>query len=203
MLRWAGIEFRENYIALDQPGYGKGEIAEVKRVSPSGTVPALHVNNLMIGDSLAIAEWAAEQNAGLWPSDPAIRALARSVSCEMHSSFNGLRRDLGMNIMRRCPNQQWPADTQRDLARVSEVWNTCRTLYQQDGPWLFGQRSIADAFYAPVVTRLRTYSVPVDEVCQAYMNELLNDADYLEWESECVSDVWDQSGFSVIDGLYR
>ena len=203
ILRWAGIEFKENYIPLDQPGYGKAEIAEVKSVSPSGTVPALNADGLVVWDSLAIAEWAAEQAPDLWPSEPAIRAEARSVSCEMHSSFAGVRRDMGMNIKRRCDNQNWPEDTQRELRRLFEIWNGCRDRYESIGPWLLGERSIADAFYTPVATRMRTYSVPLDDQCQGYVDTLLNDSDFLAWEKDCVTDVWDQSGMSVIDGLYR
>ncbi|MEM8497940.1 MAG: glutathione S-transferase family protein [Pseudomonadota bacterium] len=203
ILRWAGIEFEENYIPLDQPGYGKAEIAEVKSVSPSGTVPALNTNGLVIWDSLAIAEWAAEMDPSLWPSDVAVRAEARAVTCEMHSSFAGLRRDLGMNIKRRCDNQKWPDDTQRDLRRLFEIWSLCRSRYESIGPWLLGERSIADAFYAPVATRMRTYSVPMDDQSQSYVETLLNDSDFLQWEKDCVTDVWDQSGLSIIDGLYR
>lgn len=203
VLRWAAIDFTEHYIPLDQPGYGSGEIAEVKTVSPSGHVPALHIDDLVIWDTLAISEWAAEQVPSLWPKNAAVRAQARSATAEMHSGFSALRRDLGMNIKRRCANQHWPEDTARDLRRMFELWNDCRQQHEAHGPWLFGVRSIADAFFTPVATRLRTYSVPVDDVGQRYVDTLLNNADFLAWEKECVTDVWDQSGFSVIDGLYR
>ncbi|MEL7448604.1 MAG: glutathione S-transferase family protein [Pseudomonadota bacterium] len=202
VLRWAGLEFAEHFIPLDQPGYGTGEIVEVKQVSPSGTVPALHVNDLVIWDSLAIAEWAAEQVPSLWPQDPAVRAQARSVTAEMHSGFGGIRRDQAMNIKRRCPGQEWPEDTARDLSRMADLWNECRARHGSRGPWLFGERCIADAFFTPVATRFRTYSVPLDEVCQRYVETLLGDADFLAWEAECVTDVWDKPGFPVIDGLY-
>ncbi len=203
VLKWGQIEFEENYIPLDQPGYGLGEIAGVKSVSPSGRVPALHVGDLVIWDTLAISEWAAEQTPGLWPSDSSIRARARSATAEMHSGFTGIRRDLPMNIQRRCPNQAWPEDTARDFKRLFELWSECREQYAADGPWLFGRRSIADAFYAPVATRVRTYSVPLNSICQQYVETLLNDDDFASWEKDCTTDVWDQSGYSVIDGLYR
>ncbi len=202
-LKWGDVPFVENYIPLDQPGYGTGGIAQVKAVSPTGFVPVLHVDDLVIWDTLAICEWAAEQSPSLWPEDPAIRAQARSATAEMHSGFGGIRRDLGMNIQRRCASQDWPQDTRRDLSRLFELWNDCRQQHQQLGPWLFGTRSIADAFFAPVATRMRTYSVQMDEVCQQYTKTVLSDAAFLEWEQACVTDVWDQSGFSVIDGLYR
>jgi glutathione S-transferase len=203
VLKWAGISFTEHYIPLDQPGYGEQGIAQVKAVSPNGQVPALHVNGLVIWDTLAISEWAVERVPPLWPADPEIRALARSVTAEMHSGFAAIRRDLAMNIKRRCAGQDWPDDTRRNLARLFELWTDCRACHGRDGQWLFGPRSIADAFFAPVATRMRTYAVPLDAVCQRYVDTLLGDRDFLEWEADCVTDVWDQSGCSVIDGLYR
>lgn len=108
-----------------------------------------------------------------------------------------------MNIQRRCANQQWPEDTLRNLKRLTELWTECRKRYAPEGDFLFGERSIADAFYIPIATRMRTYSIPLDETCQHYVDTVLNDADFLSWEKECVTGVWDQSGYSVIDGLYR
>ncbi|MGB5345351.1 MAG: glutathione S-transferase family protein [Woeseia sp.] len=203
VLRWAGIEFREVYIPLDQPGYGVGQIAQVKAVSPGGTVPVLHVDSLVIWDTLAISEWAAEQVPSIWPKDAATRARARSATAEMHSGFTGIRRDLPMNIKRRCPRQDWPEDTARNLQRLFELWNDCRDQYGSVGPWLFGERSIADAFYTPIATRLRSYSVALDAASQRYVDTLLRDADFLAWEQACETDVWDQPGYPVIDGLYR
>lgn len=204
-LRWGGIAFQERIIRLDQPGYGKQQIAEVKAVSPNGTVPALDVNGLTLWDSLAIAEWAAEQ-AGpgvLWPADPALRAQARSASCEMHSGFSAVRRDLSMNIHRRLETQpEWPDDTRANLARIEELWTTLRERNAALGPYLFGQRSIADAFFTPVATRLRTYAVPMSATATAYRDTLLADPDFLAWEADAIPNSWDASGYSVIDGLY-
>lgn len=115
-------------IPLGGDGYGVGMMPSIRAVSPSGHVPVLHVGDLRIWDSLAICEWAAEQRpeAGLWPKDPAIRAVCRSVVSEMHSGFAALRRDLPMNIRRRTSAKAWPEDTQRDIARVKELWKTLR-----------------------------------------------------------------------------
>lgn len=110
---------------------------------------------------------------------------------------------MAMNIQRRCEQQNWPEDTQRNLTRLFELWRACRAKYAADGPWLFGERSIADAFYAPVVTRLRTYSVPLDDVCQYYSDTVLGDSDFQAWEKDSTTGVWDESGFSIIDNLYR
>jgi glutathione S-transferase len=204
-LRWAGIPFEERIIRLDQPGYGKQLIAEVKAVSPNGTVPALETGGMTVWDSLAIAEWAAEQAEPgvLWPTDPTLRAQARSAACEMHSGFAALRRDLSMNIHRRLKTQpDWPDDTRANLARIEELWTTLRQHNAGLGPYLFGQRSIADAFFAPVATRLRTYAVPMSATATAYCDTLLSDPDFLAWEAEAIPNSWDALGYSVIDGLY-
>ncbi len=205
-LHWAGIPFEEREVRLDQPGYGLQQIADVKAVAPNGTVPALHADGLVIWDSLAIAEWAAEQ-AGpgvLWPEDPALRAQARAAACEMHAGFGAVRRDLSMNIHRRMQRApDWPDDTRRQLARIDELWSSLREKHAHLGPWLFGTRSIADAFFTPVATRLRTYAVGASDAATAYRDTLLADPDFLAWEAESVGDSWDASGYSVIDGLYR
>lgn len=204
-LRWAGIPFEERILRLDQPGYGMQQIAEVKAVSPNGTVPALETGGTTIWDSLAIAEWAAE-HAGpgeLWPIDPALRAQARSAACEMHSGFSAVRRDLSMNIHRRLEKQpDWPDDTRANLARIEELWTTLRERNAALGPHLFGRRSIADAFFTPIATRLRTYSVAMSETATAYRDTLLADPDFMAWEADAIPNSWDASGYSVIDGLY-
>jgi len=203
-LRWGGIAFTENLVRLDAPGYGAGQIAAVRAVSPSGTVPALQVGALTVWDSLAIAEWAAEQVAPgvLWPAEPERRAVARAATAEMHSGFAAVRRDLSMNIHRRNTAPPWPADTQRGLQRIIELWSGLRAEYGRHGPWLVGTRSIADAFFTPVATRLRTYGVALTGEAQAYQQRLLADADFREWEAESVPNSWDVSGYSVIDRLY-
>ena len=204
-LRWGGIPFEERIIRLDQPGYGQQQIAEVKAVSPNGTVPALDADGVTIWDSLAIAEWAAEQ-AGpgeLWPIDPVLRSQARSAACEMHSGFSAVRRDLSMNIHRRLDAPpDWPDDTRANLARIEAMWSGLRERYGHLGPHLFGQRSIADAFFTPVATRLRTYAVPLSQSASAYCDTLLADPDFRAWEADAIPNSWDASGFSVIDGLY-
>jgi glutathione S-transferase len=190
-------------LRLDRPGYGRQEIAEIKAVSPNGTVPALDANGTTIWDSLAIAEWAAEQVAPgvLWPEDPTLRAQARSAACEMHSGFAAMRRDLSMNIHRRLDAQpDWPDDTRRALARIDELWRGLRERHAHLGPWLFGRRCIADAFFAPVATRLRTYAVPVSALATAYRDTLLSDPDFLAWEADAAADRWDASGTATCDG---
>jgi glutathione S-transferase len=184
-LKWGGIPFQENLIALGGEGYGRSGIKEVRAVSPSGRVPALHVGDVVIHESLAICEWGAEQSPTLWPSDPLTRAQARAASCEMHAGFAALRRDMSCNVRRRLERQpEWPQDTRADLVRLFELWSGLRARYGGDGQFLFGPRSIADAMFAPVCTRLRTYAVSAPDVAQSYCAAIFADPAFQEWERE-------------------
>jgi glutathione S-transferase len=198
-LRWAGIEFDETQISLAQAGYGKEGIAEVAAVSPNRRVPAVHVEGHVIWDSLAIIEWAAEArpDANLWPKDWRKRALARSAVCEMHSGFPDLRNDLPTNINRRCQVQSWSEATQRDINRIIEIWTQLRYGNEGLGPWLCGERGIVDAFFAPVMTRFRTYGVKIPAEHQCTVESVFSDPDFLQWEARPVTD-----GFAFIDDLY-
>lgn len=203
VLRWAGVKFDEVEVDLAQPGYGQAQISGVKAVSPNGLVPALHVDGTVIWDTLAIAEWVAEQVPALWPRDAMARAQARAATAEMHSGFTAIRRDMSMNILRRWTAPALATDTQANLDRLFELWRDCRSKHGADGPWLFGERSIADAFYLPIATRLRTYGIALDPICQVWCDTALADTDFLHWESLCVPESWDRPGYAVIDGLYR
>jgi glutathione S-transferase len=188
VLRWGGLPFEERLVRLGGEGYGRSQIPELRALSPSGRVPVLELGELRIWDSLAIAEWAAEQRPTLWPAHPAARALARSACAEMHSGFSALRRDLSMNIRRRCRVGAWPADTAQDLERLGELLE--QLLRQSGGPWLLGERSIADAFYAPVATRLRTYGVDTAPTIEAWSEELHRDPDMAEWVRAAHAEPW-------------
>lgn len=201
-MRWSDIQFTERELDLAQPGYGEQRIGELQAINPAGMVPALIVDGVTIWDSLAIAEWAAERSPGLWPADPVARAVARSVSAEMHSGFAAIRRDLSMNIHRRCKAYDLPADTLWAIERVQSVWRECRARFGTGGSWLFGERSIADAFYIPVATRFRTYGIALDPVSQAWSDHALSDPDFLEWEDAAVPASWDRPGYPMIDGLF-
>jgi len=189
-LSWAEIAFTESVIELDQPGYGSNQIAAVLAVSPTGKVPALRVDGQIIYDSLAISEWAAENTraAPLLPADSVQRARVRSAVCEMHSGFAALRRDLTMNIRRRCKAYGLPPETLSDIARVDQLFVEARREHAAQGPYLFGARSLADAFYAPVATRFRTYAIALSSEAQAYCDVLLNDAAFLLWEQRVLAE---------------
>lgn len=200
-LRWAGIAFEERVIPLDGPGYGKAKIPEIVAISPSGRVPALSVDGVTVYDSLAICEWANERapHAHLWPADPLIRAQARSAAAEMHSGFAALRRDLSMNIRRRMERApEFPEDTRADLDHLFDVWRA--VLARFEGPFLFGQRSIVDAMYAPVATRLRTYAVQAPPDAQAYCAAIFSDSAFQEWERGALSETWT---IAKAEELYR
>lgn len=171
LLAHAGLPFAEVLVRIRQPD-SKARILEH---SPSGKVPLLKHGDLRIWDSLAIAEYVAElaPAAGLWPADAAARAVARAVSAEMHSGFVALRTSMPMDLRNRFPGQGRTPETLADIARIQEIWRTCRETYGAGGPFLFGAFTIADAMYAPVVTRFETYGVDLDPVCRAYADAVL------------------------------
>lgn len=165
-LKHLGVPFEEVMIPL----YVDGSKDTILRQSPSGKVPALHHQGRTIWESLAIGEYLAEQfpAAKLWPEDPGARAFARSVSNEMHAGFGALRLELSMNLRRIIPGRRFSADALTQVDRVEEIWRDCRARYGNGGPLLFGHFTIADAMYAPVVARFRTYEISLDPVCAAY-----------------------------------
>jgi glutathione S-transferase len=189
-LRWAGLPFVEQVIPLGGEGYGRSEIPAIRAISPSGRVPALHVDGVVIYDSLAIAAWAGEREPRLWPENPATRARAWSAVAEMHSGFAAVRRDLSMNIRRRTQvsRSALPADTRADLDRLDHLLGGLRREF--GGPWLFGARSIADAFYAPIATRLRTYGVAREAEVDAWMSTVFADSDFRAWEAAAEGEIW-------------
>jgi glutathione S-transferase len=198
VLTWAGIPFETRAVALGGEGYGKGLTPSVLAVSPSGRVPALHLEDGVVWDSLAISEWAAENApaARLWPQDPTARAVCRAATCEMHSGFDALRRELPCNLRRRAeprvPARESGEDVQRDLARLGVLWEELRTRFGGGGPYLFGATpTIADAFYAPVATRLRTYGVMLrNPRAKEYASAILADPAFLSWEREALAETW-------------
>ena len=165
-LSHAGAKFETIVILLDQPET-KGEIAAV---NPAGRVPVLHDGELVIWDSLAICEYAHELFGNLWPADRVARARARSISAEMHSGFAALRRDMPMDIVAKKPGVGHTQGALADAARIQDIWR--EALDRSGGPFLFGGFSIADAMFAPVTTRFRTYGVAIDAQLQAYSDAI-------------------------------
>jgi len=171
LMRQAGIPFEEKRLALRTDSFRE----EIRRYSPSGKVPALVDDGVVIWESLAICEYVAERypDKKLWPADPTARAVARAVSSEMHAGFAQLRTHMSMNCRRRWPGKGRAPGVQEDIDRVAAIWATCRGEFGGDGPFLFGEFCIADAMFAPVVFRFETYVVPLDSVCRAYADSIL------------------------------
>lgn len=180
--RAAGVAFEEEMIALRRPDTA----ATIRARVPSGRIPALIDGDLMIWDSLAIAEYLAERvpDAGLWPEDPAARAVARAAAAEMHSGFASLRRTMPMDLKADHPGGGMTPETAADVDRVAALWIDCRTRFGAGGPYLFGARfGIADAFYAPVATRFATYAVDLPAEAAAVRDALLAYPPMREWRA--------------------
>jgi glutathione S-transferase len=183
-LRAAGIAFEEVMIPLYTGPADKQRILDVTR---SGKVPALVDGDITVWDSLAIIEYAAERfpEAWLWPQDVAGRAHARSVSAEMHSGFMALRNECGMNLHRPVGAKALSDDAEANIARIQQSWTECRTRYGKSGPYLFGAFSGADAMYAPVVHRFRTYAVEaITPEVRGYMETMMALPAFQQWTRE-------------------
>lgn len=182
-LRAGGIAFEEKLIPLYT---GPADKQRILDINPAGKVPALIDGEVTVWDSLAIIEYAAERfpEAGLWPAHPASRAYARSISAEMHSGFSALRRECGMNLHRPI-GPKTPSDNARaDIARIQELWTDCRQRSESDGPFLFGSFTAADAMYAPVVHRFRTYAIEVTTPVREYMGAMMAQPAFREWTEQ-------------------
>ncbi len=178
MARLAGLDFDEKIIPPDDPAMR----AEMLLLSSSIRVPSLQHGGLVVWDTLAIGEYLNElkPEAGLLPADRAQRAHCRSICGEMHSGFATLRSSLPMNIKARFPAFKVWSRAYADIERIAEIWRECLDRY--GGPFLFGEMpTIADAMYAPVVTRFLTYDVEIDEVCRRYCQTIMAMPAMIEW----------------------
>jgi glutathione S-transferase len=180
-MRASGIPFEEIFIPLYTDN--KADKDRILGFSRAGKVPALIDGDVTVWDSLSIIEYLAERfpDARLWPRDPAARAHARSTSAEMHSGFLPLRNECGMNLHRPVGAVTLSADAQANVARVQEIWTECRDRHGKSGPYLFGAFTAADAMYAPVVHRFRTYAIKVSPQAQAYMGTMMAQPAFAGW----------------------
>lgn len=186
-VKHSGLEFEEIVIPLSQPTTQE----EIRRHSPSGRVPVLRDGDVTVWDSLAIAEYVAEKapEARLWPEDPRVRAVARSVVAEMHSGFLALRKHMPMNIRLR-REKPMTAEVEQDVARIIALWADCRTRFGRGGPFLFGQHTLADAFYAPIATRFVTYGVKLEGGALEYQRTILGTPAMQEWMDKARKEPW-------------
>ncbi len=178
-LELTGAPYDEQVIHLNRPDTH----ARILEHSPTGKVPLLKTEEGPIWDSLAIGEYLAERfpEAHLWPRGQYARALARAVSAEMHSGFVALRTHMPMDLKRARPLESLPAEVQADIDRVCALWAECRADFGQDGPFLFGHASLADAFFAPVATRLRSYQVALPAAAAAYVETIYQWSAFQGW----------------------
>jgi glutathione S-transferase len=177
-MKVAGVDFDEEVIFLNRPE----TTARIHKRSAAGKVPVLVHDGVTIWESLAICEYVADAWApSLWPTDSKARALARSVSHEMHAGFQALRTQCSMNLQKDAPGTVLTDDTAKNVARILELWQACR-MQATGGPFLFGAFSIADAMYAPVVTRFVTYGIEVDANARAYMDAVQALPAFQEWK---------------------
>ncbi len=180
-----GIPFEEIRILFDQPDTAN----RIAQYSAAGRVPVLVAGEMHVWDSLAICEYLAEQfpEKNLWPRDVAARAMARSICAEMHSGFSALRNAMPMHIRKHYPGKGRTAGAQADIGRICEIWEECMSRYGHHH-FLFGEFSIADAYYAPVVMRFRTYGVFIAPALQAYAERVAAHPAVAQWVREALAE---------------
>lgn len=179
LLKEAGIEFDEHRIALDTPDTAR----EIADYSSAGCVPVLRIDDITVWDTMAIAETVAERwpEKKLWPDDAGPRAHARSICAEMHSGFASLRESMPMNCRAMGRKVSLADEVGTDIDRVIAIWSECHRSYGDDGAWLFGRFCIADAMYAPIVMRFRTYGINLPQSASVYPQRLLESAAMQQW----------------------
>jgi glutathione S-transferase len=177
LAKFAGLPFKEDIVSPDDPDAR----AEILLLSSSILVPSLKHGDTLVWDTLAIAEYLNEirPSAKLLPADQAARAHCRAICGEMHSGFSALRSALPMNLKAHFPNFKVWSRAQADIQRITTIWKECLATY--GGPYLFGERSMADAMYAPVITRFITYDVALEPICAAYSKRIMSMPEMQEW----------------------
>jgi glutathione S-transferase len=171
------VAFRERTVELSSLDISMWERRErLMPHSPSGLVPVLRHGGVAIWESIAICEYLNERfpGRGMWPADATKRAIARSVSAEMHAGFGDLRNECPVDVGHTKPTPDLSVDARKDVARIQALWGECRVRHGSGGEFLFGGFSIADAMFAPVVTRFRTYRIAVDGPAAAYADAVWN-----------------------------
>lgn len=204
LMRHFGIDFDEIRIRLRQDD----SKSNIRAHSPSGKVPALLLDSGVVWDSLAIADYLAEEypDIDLWPRDPDARRRARSISAEMHAGFADLRRDMPMDWISRLPVPAIAEALEADIHRIVAIWQDCRGRHGADGPFLFGAFSIADAMYAPVASRFRTYGVDLKEFgcsgnASLYAETVLALPELEDWTNGARAEIAEYGGrLSVVQG---
>jgi glutathione S-transferase len=187
LLKQLGIAFDEITVPLDLPDTK----ARVLKHSPAGKVPILIDGDVTVWETIAIMEYVGEAyGAPVWPADRKARAMARSIAAEMHSGFSALRSACPMNLGKKFAQKDRGEAVARDVARFVEIVRQAREHFGAGGPFLFGAFSAADAMYAPLVTRLDTYSIALDATTRAYADAILVLPAFQEWRSAAMEEEW-------------
>ena len=173
---------------------------DLAALAPARLVPTLRIDGeIVLGETLAMAETLAERHpeANMWPSDPAARVLARWITSEMHAGFSALRNECPMQLLHQYEGFIVSPAVAKDLARLEELWTLARSKFGADGPWLFGQYSLADAFYAPVAARIAGHGLPVSDVVQSYVTTTLSDPAFRRWRAMGLTKSYDPVPYAM------
>ena len=198
-LHVAGIDFDEKLVPLFEDDW-----AARKAELPSGTVPVLEHDGIVIWETMAILEYAAETwpDANLWPADKAARARARSIANEMHAGFTRVRGAMPMNIRAHFPGRGRHDGVAEEIARIETIWTECRNEFGSGGDFLFGDFGNADAMFAPIVSRFTTYDVTLNPICRAYMDAVQALPAMQEWSEAGRAEPWtiDDDEIDFVEG---
>ncbi|MEO0729158.1 MAG: glutathione S-transferase family protein [Pseudomonadota bacterium] len=191
LLRAFDIPFTETVVPLDTQEF-ETHRSTAQAKGASGSVPMLEYEGAVIWETMAIIETIADAfpDRSIWPADMTARAHARSISNEMHAGFTGIRSACPMNLGKRFAKRDRGTSVAADVARIEDVWLAARTQYGAGGPFLYGAFSAADAMFAPVVTRLDTYSFDVTETTRAYIDAVLSHPAFREWRAAGLEETW-------------
>ena len=188
LLQGFDIPFKQTVIDM----YRDDTKQRMLEFGPTGKVPVIARDGITVWESLAImetiAEWFPEK--AVWPKDVAARAHARAACSEMHASFMGIRSACPMNLTARFAPRNWDEAVKADVARLDELWGQARSTFGEDGPYLYGAFSAADCMFAPVVTRLDTYQLPVSAQMRTYMDTILSHPAFLQWKKDAFDEPW-------------
>ena len=178
LMKHFGIPFTEHMVSVAGREYN----AALKPIAGNARVPCLHDEGFQVWESIAIAEYLAERHPQMWPADRKARARARSISAEMHAGFGALRTAMPMNLKMKLKGKAATPAVQRDIDRIVEIWCEARTQFASgNGPWLFGDFSVADAMFAPIAWRLHIYNVALPPVAAAWRDTVLAHPAVREW----------------------
>lgn len=199
LMKHFGIPFAEHMVSVAGRDYN----AALKPLAGNARVPCLHEDGFQVWESLAIAETLAERRPEMWPADARARARARSISSEMHAGFSQLRTAMPMNLKLKLRGKPATPEVQRDIDRIVEIWTEARTQFASgDGPYLFGDFSVADAMFAPVVWRLHVYNVPLPPLAAEYSAAMRAHPAMLEWYAAALEETEAHAHYDQLAEVY-